>query len=237
LGSKNLAAGLLLLAQQPFKLGERISVKEYEGVVGDVALRATTLRLDDGREVLVPNAEIYTSIITHLGRSSQRRHSLAIKLAPHAPLAEALPALEQALRAIAPIQQQPPPQALLILIAHRLGTLIPTIRSRARTIHFQKLETEVVSGLLTKHSPHYDAKDIKTLSMMAEGSIGLAVKRLEEGGLESVQNVLNLLTSWPEWDWTRIHQNADNLGRFGAEDSYQGFQDTMIWTCETLLGA
>ena len=72
---------------------------------------------------------------------------------------------------------------------------------------------------------------------MAEGRIGAAVRLLDEGGLEAVQSVLNLLGSWPDWDWVRIHQAADNLGRIGQDAAYKSFQDIFLWSIERLTFA
>ncbi|HEY1015432.1 MAG TPA: mechanosensitive ion channel family protein [Herpetosiphonaceae bacterium] len=111
--TKNFAAGLLLLFVRPFRVGDRIAVGADEGVVTELALRATTLRTADGRELLIPNANIYTGTITNLTRYAQRRHTVTLDLKPEAPLAEALPALLAAMRGIEPILEQPAADVLV----------------------------------------------------------------------------------------------------------------------------
>ena len=66
--SKNFIAGLLLLLQQPFDLGDTIKVGEFTGEVQLVDLRATELRTLDGLYVLIPNADVFTSPITNISR-------------------------------------------------------------------------------------------------------------------------------------------------------------------------
>jgi small conductance mechanosensitive channel len=61
--SKNFIAGLLLLLQQPFMIGETIQVTGYTGEVTAISMRATTLKMDDGQVVLIPNATVFTSPI------------------------------------------------------------------------------------------------------------------------------------------------------------------------------
>lgn len=75
--SRNFVAGLLLLWQQPFGIGDLIQVAGYTGRITDVSLRATELRTSDGLLVLIPNADVYTKPITNFTRAPRRR--LAIK--------------------------------------------------------------------------------------------------------------------------------------------------------------
>lgn len=59
----NFVSGLLLLLLRPFEIGDQIVIGELEGSVERIELRATRLRAYDGRVMLVPNAEVFTSRI------------------------------------------------------------------------------------------------------------------------------------------------------------------------------
>jgi DNA polymerase-3 subunit delta' len=139
--------------------------------------------------------------------------------------------------AILKILEEPPPRALLILIVHRAGAMVPTIRSRCRLINFAPLPDDIVLDLMARHDPSLNKADAAALATMAEGRIGAAIRLLDDGGLEAVHAVLNLLTSWPGWDWVRIHQSADTLGRMGQEAAYTSFQDILLWTVQRLTFA
>lgn len=86
--SKNFVAGLLLLLQQPFDLGDTIKVGEFTGEVQLVDLRATELRTLDGLFVLIPNADVFTSPITNISRAAVRREAITIGVAYESDLAE-----------------------------------------------------------------------------------------------------------------------------------------------------
>jgi small-conductance mechanosensitive channel len=58
---QNFLAGILLLLQQPFRLGDLISVTGIEGNVSDIQARATIVTTHEGREVVIPNAIIFTN--------------------------------------------------------------------------------------------------------------------------------------------------------------------------------
>lgn len=79
--SKNLVAGLLLLLQQPFELGSVVTIGGYTGTVQTVDLRATHIRTFDGRMVLIPNADVYTTPIVNFGRGTRRRLDLTAGVA------------------------------------------------------------------------------------------------------------------------------------------------------------
>jgi len=59
----NFVSGLLLLMLRPFRIADQIVIGELEGSVERIELRATRLRAYDGRVMLVPNAEVFTSRI------------------------------------------------------------------------------------------------------------------------------------------------------------------------------
>jgi small conductance mechanosensitive channel len=64
---RNLVAGVYLLIERPFRLGDRLTVRGFEGVVEDVDVRVTTLRTADGERVLVPNAILFTEVLVNHG--------------------------------------------------------------------------------------------------------------------------------------------------------------------------
>ena len=59
----NTLAGVLILLYKPFQRGDRISVAGAEGVVSEIDLRYTTLLVDEGTRVLVPNSTLFTNSI------------------------------------------------------------------------------------------------------------------------------------------------------------------------------
>lgn len=77
---KNFAAGILLLLQQPFHVGELIGVKGYDGTVTGIDLRSTEIRATDGRVIILPNAEILANPIINYSRANQRRVDINVNL-------------------------------------------------------------------------------------------------------------------------------------------------------------
>lgn len=68
---QNFLAGILLLLQEPFQLGDFISVTGIEGRVSDIQARATIVSTKEGQDVVIPNAVIFTSpvAVVHSGEN------------------------------------------------------------------------------------------------------------------------------------------------------------------------
>jgi len=59
----NFVAGLLIAFTQPLRLGDRVEVAGAEGVVEEIALTYTFIRLDDGSRVVIPNSKLASDTI------------------------------------------------------------------------------------------------------------------------------------------------------------------------------
>lgn len=139
--------------------------------------------------------------------------------------------------AILKILEEPPPRTVLILIAHRPGAMVPTIRSRCRVVPFAPLSPEIFGTLLRREHGVLTNTDIDTLHAVTRGSAGRALAMLSQGGLESVQKIIALLSGWPRWDWPQVHAQAEVIGRGGGEEGMQSFATIMLWIVESIVRA
>lgn len=62
---RGVVAGVYLLIERPFAIGDRIEVKGVEGSVEAIDLRTTTLRTDAAGRVFVPNATVFSEIVAN----------------------------------------------------------------------------------------------------------------------------------------------------------------------------
>jgi len=60
---KNFFAGVYLLFERPFRIGDEISLRDHRGHVVDVGMRITTLRTEENVQVLIPNAIVLAEIV------------------------------------------------------------------------------------------------------------------------------------------------------------------------------
>ena len=140
--------------------------------------------------------------------------------------------------ALLKILEEPPKNTLLILIAHRLGAMIPTIRSRCRTLAFQPLEDAHMQTLLGKVTGGALSSDEEnTIIHMSGGQIGKAVELYEHGGLEALTELLGICAEWPKFSWVSVHHLADHIGKAGQERGYDAFEQAFLWMVETITFA
>jgi small conductance mechanosensitive channel len=64
---QNFLAGILLLLQEPFQLGDWITITGLEGQVEDIQARATVIRTSEGNRIIIPNAVLFTNpvVVSH----------------------------------------------------------------------------------------------------------------------------------------------------------------------------
>lgn len=75
--------------------------------------------------------------------------------------------------------EEPPEGSFFMLIAHRPGRLLPTIRSRCRILQFPKLEDAQVNGILMEHAPEADGATRDAAIAACSGSPGAALEFVE----------------------------------------------------------
>ena len=119
--------------------------------------------------------------------------------------------------AVLKILEEPPANAVLLIVAHAPGRLLPTIRSRCRRLSLQPLSDEVVMRLLGEHAPTLKEEERLALARLAEGSIGRALELAGAGSLELYSEMVSVLATLPELDMARLHGFAERFARRGEE--------------------
>jgi small conductance mechanosensitive channel len=77
---KNFVAGILLLVQRPFIVGDYVRLESFEGTVRAINSRSTEMLTDDGLTVLLPNAKVLDNPITNFTRTPDRRIEILFTL-------------------------------------------------------------------------------------------------------------------------------------------------------------
>ena len=74
----NVASGVMILVQKPFKVGEGITTGSVTGTVQQIGLFTTELKQFDGLFVMVPNSELWNQAIVNFNRHPIRRFELLV---------------------------------------------------------------------------------------------------------------------------------------------------------------
>jgi DNA polymerase III subunit delta' len=133
-----------------------------------------------------------------------------------------------AANALLKVLEEPPRRALLLLISHSPGQLLPTIRSRCRRFALPALERSVVMRLLERYRPEIAQLDATALASLAEGSIGRALEMADCDGLVLYRSMIEILSQLPRIDIAGLHGFADQFARAGAEGAYRAAGELLL---------
>ncbi len=137
--------------------------------------------------------------------------------------------------AILKILEEPPKNTVLILVCHRLGAMIPTIRSRCRVIEFDGLSRENFDALLKIDSNDLSDQDLNLLHLFSNQSIGQAKIILENKGLETIQSCLDILQNFPKISDLEVHKLSEVAGRLGQDSAFAMVEMTFLKCLENII--
>lgn len=138
---QNFVAGMILLVQQPFDIGDFVSVSDYSGTISAISMRTTDIKTLDGRLVIIPNASVLSNPIENYSRAAQLRVDLPIGVAYDTDLDMAKAAILDALPQIKGYLAEPAPS----IIYHSFGE--------------SSIDMDVRFWIKTSENNLFDAKD------------------------------------------------------------------------------
>src|SRR4029077_6061374 len=126
-----------------------------------------------------------------------------------------------AANALLKVLEETPPQAVLLLVSHAPGRLLPTIRSRCRRLDMKKLAAETVTTLLSRRVGDLDEAERRVIAGLADGSIARALDLAEAGGVDLYREISALLMALPKLDGSALHRLSDKLSRGTADGGFR----------------
>lgn len=85
---KHFFGSLVLFADKPFQVGERIVVDSTDGMIEEVGFRSTRIRTLEGHLVTIPNGDLANKVITNIARRPNIRHRAVIGITYDTPPAK-----------------------------------------------------------------------------------------------------------------------------------------------------
>lgn len=110
---ENTLAGILLIFRQPFRAGDQVEVHDQVGVVEMITIRETRITTFDGELVIIPNRDVYKSVIRVQTANPLVRSDFVVGIGYDSDPSEAARIIESALRGLDGVASQPPPSALV----------------------------------------------------------------------------------------------------------------------------
>ena len=106
---RNILAGIWLLVERPFRIGDTITVADILGVVQTITLRTTAMRTADGRLAILPNLTVFSDVIVNSSAFGQRRFTVSLRIERDHDLEAAMRAARRELEATKQVAREPSP--------------------------------------------------------------------------------------------------------------------------------
>ncbi|WP_095588879.1 DNA polymerase III subunit delta' [Actibacterium ureilyticum] len=113
-----------------------------------------------------------------------------------------------AANAILKLLEEPPENAVILMVAHQPARLLPTIRSRCRELRCAPLRPDDMTAALDQAG--IDAGDSAALAALSGGSVGEAIRLTNLDGLAAYADLVGLLFGLPRLDRPRALKLADS---------------------------
>ena len=130
--------------------------------------------------------------------------------------------------------EEPPPLSLFLLVAHRPGLVLPTIRSRARLIRLGPLKPDEIADVVGTLGPPWSelpSAQVATAAGKAGGSVHGALRRIGRRVNDVEGGVTMLLDRLPALEWRAVHRLADQVA---GRDGDAAFETAMAAVYEWL---
>ena len=126
-----------------------------------------------------------------------------------------------AANALLKILEEPPPQAVILVVSHSPGRLLATIRSRCRHLALGPLPAAELQELLRHYRPDLPEIERSKLLHLSHGSIGRALEVAAAGGVELHAEISGQLAQLPNVESGALHGLADRIAQGGSDGAFR----------------
>jgi DNA polymerase-3 subunit delta' len=121
--------------------------------------------------------------------------------------------------------EEPPTRSLFLILAHRPGLTLPTIRSRCRRLQLDPLQPAAIVQILRGFgAPWSEIGDgeLAAAAKSANGSVREALKRIDPERAEIEAMIAAAIAKLPDSDGRAVHRLAEAVSARGADDAFEG---------------
>ncbi len=142
---------------------------------------------------------------------------------------------KESANALLKVLEEPPRRALMLLVSHAAGRVLPTIRSRCRMLALRPLSAgEVAQAAAAAAGLDAGDPDLLAAAGAADGSVSRALGFLDGPALELRRQMAGLLERLPQVDPRALHALGDRLA-VGDVDALAAFMEAVnAWLGERL---
>jgi small conductance mechanosensitive channel len=138
---QNIAAGIMLLALRPFRIGESVEVGSIAGSIEEIGLFATKLRTADGVYILAPNSTLWNQPVRNFSRNGVRRSDITLSIGSWNDIDRAQKTLLAIAAAERRVKREPAPIAFVSTLGE--STVSITLRYWTSSADFFATQTDL----------------------------------------------------------------------------------------------
>lgn len=105
----NLAAGLMILINQPFNVGDFVEAAGHSGVVRELNLMSTTMTTGDNKKITIPNRAVWGASIVNYSALDTRRVDMTVGIGYGDDIGKAIEVIQGVLDGHAKVHKDPAP--------------------------------------------------------------------------------------------------------------------------------
>jgi DNA polymerase III subunit delta' len=121
--------------------------------------------------------------------------------------------------------EEPPTRSLFLILAHRPGLTLLTIRSRCRRLQLDPLQPAAIVQILRGLGAPWSLvgeRELTAAVKSANGSVSEALKRIDPERAEIEAMIAAAIAGLPESDGRAVHRLAEAVAAKGSDDAFEG---------------
>ncbi len=148
-----------------------------------------------------------------------------------------------AANALLKILEEPPERAILLLLSHAPHRLLPTIRSRCRSLSLKPVPPQEVCDVLERRGttgdiPPLSLEDRSAIAYLCGGSIGRALAYAGEGGLDLYKDFIHVLSTLSHGDYEQVRSFCTQFSGQKGEPKWVMFGEILeFWFNRVVIHA
>ena len=141
----NIISGIFLVVDNPFSIGDAVSIDGTEGFVIDMTLLSTRLRTFDNKYLRIPNETVASAKITNYTKFNIRRVDLTVGVAYKSDVGAAIDVLTPIVKSLPDVLVEPEPQVFATEFSDSSINL--TVRAWVPRSELFKAKSELVKSI------------------------------------------------------------------------------------------
>jgi small-conductance mechanosensitive channel len=144
---KNFLAGILLLLEEPFRIGDEVIIGDYQGKIEQIDIRTTQICTYEGEKVLLPNSTVFTNAVKVRTAYSCRRTDLGVGVDYNTSLPQASQVLAATIQQVEGVMSHPNPEIDLVNFGDSSIDFVVRYWTRPQQKEVRQIQTKAIAAI------------------------------------------------------------------------------------------